>query len=69
MSNMIKIAYLCDRKKKCSNYDSCHNTCFHTCDTLHTKNGIIHDVMELYTDRFEKVFEFDEVAYYMEVTK
>lgn len=64
---MIKIAYICDRKKKCSCYGSCWNTCFHTQDEFHAANGICHSMQELTeSGRFVKVGEFDETAYWME---
>jgi len=63
---MDKILYICDGKKPCSRYESCHVDCFHTQDELHAKNGILHDVMELKSRRFKKVVVHDELNIYLE---
>ena len=64
---MVKVAYICDKKRDCKGYKSCNTTCFHTTDAFHTANGVIHSVHELDTDRFIQVGTVNEVDYYMEV--
>lgn len=66
---IYKIAYICDGKRDCGRFEHCHNDCYHTTDTFHTKYGIIHMQDELYSDRFEKVGTINETEYYMEVMK
>lgn len=63
---MIKIAYICDRKRPCNMYGACGNECTHTFDEFHTANGIIHNIDELETDRFRKVYCVNEDTYYEE---
>lgn len=65
----VKVAYICDQKKGCSNYDSCGLLCHHTFDEFHTLYGIIHDISELDTDRFRWVGCVNETTYYEEVPK
>lgn len=67
MQRPTKIAYICDCKKKCRYYGMCQINCFHTFNDLHTKNGVIHHVDELKTDRFRKIAIVDDVVYYEEV--
>lgn len=64
---MFKIAYICDQKRDCSRFEYCRKCCLHTTDEFHTKNGIIHNVDELYSERFIKVGTVNEVTYFMEV--
>lgn len=51
---MIKIFYLCDRKKECSKSLGCGTDCKHTKDVNHALNGPC-DVPE-FDDRFEYKF-------------
>ena len=69
MQRPTKIAYICDGKRTCRYYGSCQTTCFHTWNELYAKNGIIHFVDELKTDRFRKIAVVDDVIYYEEVMK
>ena len=64
---MIRIAYICDRKRPCHMYESCGEECKRTFDEFHTANGIIHNVDELETDRFRKVCSANEDIFYEEV--
>lgn len=49
---MKNVVYLCDRKQKCGNSNSCGDLCFHTFDPDHALNG---STMNPQTDaRFEK---------------
>lgn len=65
----VKVAYICDQKKKCRWYGACRKFCRHTFDEFHTLNGVIHNVDELKTDRFKEVITMDETTYYAEVEK
>lgn len=56
---MKQIIFLCDRKKECSNYDSCGVLCTHTGDMKHAKNGVTFDVD--HSDRF-----FEQNRFYWE---
>jgi len=47
-------------------YGACGNECTHTFDEFHTANGIIHNIDELETDRFRKVYCVNEDTYYEE---
>lgn len=69
MQRPTKIAYICDGKRTCRYYGSCQITCFHTWSELYAKNGIIHFVDELKTDRFKQIAVVDDVIYYEEVMK
>lgn len=64
---MIRIAYICDRKRPCNMYGACGNECTHTFDEFHTANGIIHHVDELETERFRRICTINEDTYYEEV--
>lgn len=69
MNKMVKVAYICNRKKQCNMYELCGIECNHTFDEYYTANGIIRNVKELETDRFRKICTSDEVGYYEEVIK
>lgn len=47
----MKIAYICDKKKDCSESRSCGTLCNHTTDGAHAVNGICLDPE--HNDRFE----------------
>lgn len=64
---MIRIAYICDRKRPCHMYKHCGEECKHTFDEFHTANGIIHNVDELETERFRRICTINEDTYYEEV--
>ena len=66
---MIRIAYICDRKRGCSRYEHCGVDCFHTFDEFHTANGILRNIADLETDRFRVVGGANEDIYYEEVIK
>lgn len=64
---MVRIAYICDRKRPCHMYESCGEECKRTFDEFHTANGIIHNVDELETERFRRICTINEDTYYEEV--